>query len=74
MIFNLKMTLVVIRFYHAINGSNLKIEIRFVIWQFHCSAIVSPHLSVEELIEFFVNISRRNEKGMAVMLAQSTFN
>ena len=38
-----------------------KIEIRFVIWQSHCSAIVSPHLSVEELIEFFVNISRRNE-------------
>ena len=51
-----------------------KIEIRFVIWQFHCSAIVSPHLSVEELIEFFVNISRRSEKGMAVMLAQSTSN
>ena len=49
-----------------------KIEIRFVIWQSHCSAIVSPHLSVEELIEFFVNISRRSEKGMAVMLAQST--
>ena len=45
-----------------------------VIWQFHCSAIVSPHLSVEELIEFFVNISRRSEKGMAVMLAQSTSN
>ena len=51
-----------------------KIEIRFVIWQSHCSAIVSPHLSVEELIEFFVNISRRSEKGMAVMLAQSTSN
>ena len=27
---------------------------------------------VEELIEFFVNISRRSEKGMAVMLAKST--
>ena len=51
-----------------------KIEIRFVIWQSHCSAIVSPHLSVEELIEFFVNISRRSEKGMAVMQAPSTFN